>query len=1071
MALRVTRSRPASSYSGSVGGSQISYKDGSSGGSSSGGQGTNIGRQTRIIPKQESTLTIIDVKTGKVVRQGYNAPSSSTAGTNFEARQLGYAQFPQFKSSYGFDQSIYGGPSTPYQGTIAGRITQGSVSEISKAQLPNYGEVRKNRRISELRKQGYNEQEINYLVANDFNVVSRIAQPMTALEQMSFMQQRKEYNKYLAQEKAYENQVVKVEEQVSSYEASVKAYNERYGGKQLSESDYAKAVAEQGMLASQRTALESAISKTNQAGERVERLATTTTESIGATRKRYEGYQDYSDRTGAMVEAVGGNYVREAPLQPRKLGTTLEGPALPTGKKIEFESSGSLLSRGLIGTAIDVEADKFNPYNKEGLPEAVVNAVPYTALRFAGLGANIGQTLGASSTGKGDEYILTTTGKKRITGAGDLKKMGAMVGTQLTTNPIGFGVGLVGGVAKEITTDPLKFGAEALAFYSLGSFVGSGFSYIGQKTGLTKPIIKFKTSSIKSTRVGGGEKFVDIGKGSLKYTETTKLRQLLGKSPIERSVPVKYSFDVTKEFSTKALKVGKKIDVGSPSTLKDLIPDESLKTLFNLQDDTIKALKGRAGFRSEGVLEIGGDPFVIKEITGAFPKSVRVRTSFGDLFKLKDPFATYKFKVSTTGERGLSGAKVKGISLTDDLAKYSQYVRTEAGPKFNIDVVQLGGKIKGPFEVGKVGATTKSEFNLLKAMYGKKSAVDNMVKSSKGNLALLTDTGKEAVAKASLKVKDTAKYVIPIGETTKGAIVSKSISSSAKAFAKRGGELGVASELIYEYVPNIKVGEIPTLQSVVRVDTKAIDVTIPKYDFSKLNNTLSGTKEITKADTLLKYTTATRTDVSTIQDTAQIVVPKQAQKEVQAQQVKLSQLLRTDLKVQSPTLTAYKFDLRVKVPPPPTTRIYPSFQLFPVTEKLKKGLLKPAYRVTTRVGGKETLLGIGLPKGRALKLGSAYTREQTARSFKIKEVGLTRRKDVPLPRLTQFRKPKSGGRVAREGFTYVEKSKFAIDSPTELKEITYKGLLSKKSKQNKKIRFGKLPKVRVNAKALRLLRG
>ena len=156
--------------------------------------------------------------------------------------------------------------------------------------------------------------------------------------------------------------------------------------------------------------------------------------------------------------------------------------------------------------------------------------------------------------------------------------------------------------------------------------------------------------------------------------------------------------------------------------------------------------------------------------------------------------------------------------------------------------------------------------------------------------------------------------------------------------------------------------------------------------------------------------------------------------------------------------------------PPPTQIQYSSFALYPVPIIKPKGLLSKAYSVTTRVGGKEKLLAIGLPKGRALSLGSAYAREQTARSFKIKEVGLTRRKDVPLPRLTQFRKPKRGGKVSMEGFTYVEKSKYAIDSPTELKEITYKGLLSKKTKPKRGIVFGKLPKISVKAKPYRGVR-
>ena len=81
------------------------------------------------------------------------------------------------------------------------------------------------------------------------------------------------------------------------------------------------------------------------------------------------------------------------------------------------------------------------------------------------------------------------------------------------------------------------------------------------------------------------------------------------------------------------------------------------------------------------------------------------------------------------------------------------------------------------------------------------------------------------------------------------------------------------------------------------------------------------------------------------------------------------------------------------------------------------------------------LVGRGLPFGRATGLGVRITEETVARSFVVEPRGLTSLRDISLPNLTQYRLPKLSGRVARQGFKFVEKSKYAINTPLEVLSI------------------------------------
>jgi len=104
--------------------------------------------------------------------------------------------------------------------------------------------------------------------------------------------------------------------------------------------------------------------------------------------------------------------------------------------------------------------------------------------------------------------------------------------------------------------------------------------------------------------------------------------------------------------------------------------------------------------------------------------------------------------------------------------------------------------------------------------------------------------------------------------------------------------------------------------------------------------------------------------------------------------------------------------------------------------KGKKGKkLSLGFSVVSKVKGKKKVLAVGVPKNIALAIGRGFTERTTARSFTIKPMGYTTKTDIGQINLSQYRSPKLGGRVFREGFTFVEKSRFAINTPTEKAQL------------------------------------
>jgi len=86
-----------------------------------------------------------------------------------------------------------------------------------------------------------------------------------------------------------------------------------------------------------------------------------------------------------------------------------------------------------------------------------------------------------------------------------------------------------------------------------------------------------------------------------------------------------------------------------------------------------------------------------------------------------------------------------------------------------------------------------------------------------------------------------------------------------------------------------------------------------------------------------------------------------------------------------------------------------------------------------------------LPEGLAKLAGVRATAGTAARTFKLTPAGKTARLDIPfIPKLTKYRRKKGKSKLPETAF--VEKTRFAIDTPGEKREITMKGIKASKVK-------------------------
>ena len=135
--------------------------------------------------------------------------------------------------------------------------------------------------------------------------------------------------------------------------------------------------------------------------------------------------------------------------------------------------------------------------------------------------------------------------------------------------------------------------------------------------------------------------------------------------------------------------------------------------------------------------------------------------------------------------------------------------------------------------------------------------------------------------------------------------------------------------------------------------------------------------------------------------------------------------------------------LKVSPVPPPPIFIGGGVGINLNFDKDKTKQLK-GYRVITKKGGKEKLLSqTAFTKEEALQFGANRVGKTARASFKLVEAKGVTGKFKGTGGLDKFYKSKSG--------FFVEKNKFRIDTPGEVREISRKGLKAKKQKKSKSL--------------------
>lgn len=553
------------------------------------------------------------------------------------------------------------------------------------------------------------------------------------------------------------------------------------------------------------------------------------------------------------------------------------------------------------------------------------------------------------------------------------------------------------------------------------------------------PTIKFsKYGKIQETRiVTDTGKIIVSGKGTVISEQAgliAKLKASITRQTLkfkEVRTPIEFSFDVTKNYALKGpLKIGKIQPVGSPFTLQNVIPEDRLVQLLKEQTTLIRGLKGRAGFDSQGIIKIGlkKDPFVVRELTDVFTKSPRVRVSpmGAEKSAFEQTLASFKFKLRTVGDT-LSGGKVSGVQLSTDTTLLRQKIRVEAGPKFDVKSLVVKGKTPGTFDVGKVKVLG--------------------LKSMKKDLSINVVGDVIAKLKSSIKIPSVSKLPTgsvlarPVETGLKRQALEKTVSSIKTNLAKATRPLvRISPGLVSGVVEDVEVEQVipsefassrisfsqsqpsltlPSLASVSRVGEVSLVKTsdVAKIGVSSGISVDTGTRIIPKTIVAPKTIIAPKT----------IVGPKVATRLSTA--LKTRTLTRTKLlNVPRTTFVPRTPPVVPKIPIVPITGFLPKFGVASFGKKKTK--LQELFDVEVRKKGKFVKIGSRLPKGLAKLTGKSFTDKTIARTFRLTPVGFGRAKDVALPKLDQYRLPK--GRSSLRGpLTFVEKSKFAIDTPSE----------------------------------------
>jgi len=349
-------------------------------------------------------------------------------------------------------------------------------------------------------------------------------------------------------------------------------------------------------------------------------------------------------------------------------------------------------------------------------------------------------------------------------------------------------------------------------------------------------------------------------------------------------------------------------------------------------------------------------------------------------------------------------------------------------------------RMKSIYEPKKIKFKEKKRFR--RDLSGKVSFIEPEI--PKGAKLIKTKEGQIQI----LKTKTLQKTVLREKKALESAVTGQRVSAGLEKKALQ--EIG---EKILKAHKRVKAVERAMLK-------KAVPVSIAKTGVKAFSAQLKAAKQISatklKPVSLQKYSEVQALKsieaLKPIEALKSVEALKQAEALKQVEALKQIEALKPVEALKVKTITIGSTPRPLPPPPPP---IQPTPTLLGILQGRKR-FLRPekkkqveGYNVFVKKGKRISQLNIiPLDKPAAVKQGIQATDTTPARTFIIEKANTkVKPSGTRMPSLKKYRRPKGKSRLPRQAF--VEKSKYAIDSPFEKQKITFAGLKALKTKPKK----------------------
>jgi hypothetical protein len=609
---------------------------------------------------------------------------------------------------------------------------------------------------------------------------------------------------------------------------------------------------------------------------------------------------------------------------------------------------------------------------------------------------------------------ITSTVSKQLIGREILKKA-ELVGSTKTRSIN------VGGETKSLVNvkGVLKFNVKqvGVGYFNKGKIYDSFVLKEPIKIKSLVGVENVSVAKLKQRIVDSGVKFAEANLGKVKASgayQLEKLEDLLSKDIATSSSKIVLGYPQTSRLYGES-RVSKEL-------VKQYVEPKSGKVVgVETKVDLLKVNLAKVIGKSKGVTDVS------KSLT---------RSKFYEKFSKEGNLISTAGK-TTVEEIGLVGGSPISVKLRGGF--YSGAVKPKV-PKVEVGKEVVKPKVpmsKAAVDYFKNDEYAKSVGIKPTALIVSEPVVSVPVNIGGGKKALMLQ--KQVVSVVD-KVVTAEKSAVELTKAT--SVTAKTATKTVEGLLKRESvfdylkkkqknliaEEALIPSIEYDYNPNLKVGEIPKLDSSVSLKSESLvkPTVVLKPDLVNRSKINVKTDTVVRVDTSLKENVVLKSDTILRNQTNVRDMTNVAQRQL------IKTLTKITPKVKIASTIIPKFSI---IQPPVKIPIVPLNSNFFRKSKKSVSNLVGAFEVISRVKGKKVKLASGLPRNLALAVGKSFTGKTTARSFTIKQIGLTSKRDIGGVDLLQYRTPKVSGRVSREGFTFVEKARFAINTPGEVRGL------------------------------------